>query len=315
MHGKHDNIVFVFGALRSGTTVFRLMLDAHPQIGNPGEMDFLFDFLRKDSNHDTGWRYDLEALQASRIFQANQLNIPQNLTGLDLLDSFLEQIKERRPGKTLSINLHRHIDTAFDVIPNIRVLHMLRDPRDVARSSIQMGWAGTLYHGVDHWLKTETEWSNISTDVSPEQILEISYETLFQDIDDTLRRVCTFFQVPFDPNMLRYHENTTYGPPDMSLIEQWKRKCTPQELAEMESRAGPLMELRGYKRAQPHITLNSLQKAKLELRNKATIWKFGMARFGVATYLAEKLTRRVGLKTAHSRLARRMQQISIQHLK
>ena len=32
---KGDPPVFVFGALRSGTTVFRLMLDAHGEIRNP----------------------------------------------------------------------------------------------------------------------------------------------------------------------------------------------------------------------------------------------------------------------------------------
>jgi len=39
-----DPPVFVFGALRSGTTVFRLMLDAHGEIRNPGEADYLVDY-------------------------------------------------------------------------------------------------------------------------------------------------------------------------------------------------------------------------------------------------------------------------------
>jgi hypothetical protein len=42
---NHQDIVFVYGALRSGTTVFRLMLDSHPKISNPDEMDFLFDHV------------------------------------------------------------------------------------------------------------------------------------------------------------------------------------------------------------------------------------------------------------------------------
>jgi hypothetical protein len=62
-----SDIVFVYGALRFGTTVFRLMLDAHPQIANPGEMDFLFDYLYPDHTHSTGWRYDLDGLKLDRI--------------------------------------------------------------------------------------------------------------------------------------------------------------------------------------------------------------------------------------------------------
>ena len=51
-----ERVIFVYGALRSGTTLFRLMLEAHPALSNAGEADFLFDFLSPDQNHATGWR-------------------------------------------------------------------------------------------------------------------------------------------------------------------------------------------------------------------------------------------------------------------
>jgi Sulfotransferase family len=38
---RESDLVFVAGALRSGTTVFRLILDAHPQVTSPGEFDFI----------------------------------------------------------------------------------------------------------------------------------------------------------------------------------------------------------------------------------------------------------------------------------
>lgn len=310
----HSDVVFVYGALRSGTTMFRLMLDTHPQIGNPGEMDFLFDYLTPDKSHGTGWRYDLDGLRSDRVFRAKDLSIPEGLSGLDLLDAFLSQIKARAGTAVVSINLHRRIDRVFQVLPHARVLHMLRDPRDVARSSIQMGWAGTLYHGVAHWIETERAWDRGTAGVDPSQIFEFSYEALFQNIDETLHAVCDFLETEFDPQMLRYHENTTYAPPDASLTEQWKRKCHPAELAEVESRAGALMETRGYERSQPPISLSGLHKLRLGLRNKLYVWKFGMKRFGVITYLAEKLTRRLGLKKPHRFYKRRIQDIATQYL-
>ena len=36
--------VIAYGALRSGTTLLRLMLDMHPGLSCPGETDFLLDF-------------------------------------------------------------------------------------------------------------------------------------------------------------------------------------------------------------------------------------------------------------------------------
>ena len=310
-----SDIVFVYGALRSGTTVFRLMLDAHPRISNPGEMDFLFDFLRPDKNHPTGWRYDIEALRAHRIFKGADLELPQGCDGLDLLDDFFAQLKARAPGKILSINIHRHVDRMFAVLPDARVVHMLRDPRDVARSSIQMGWAGTLYHGVGHWVDTERAWESSVQTFPDTQVLEITYEGLFRDVAGTLQAVCALFDVDYLPEMLSYHENTTYGPPDVKLIEQWKRKCGPQDLAELEARAGPLMTQRGYQVSQPQIQIGALRRAQLTLRNKLYRGRFGMKRFGVVMYWTEKLTRWVGLTSAHRLVRQRMDAITIQHLK
>jgi hypothetical protein len=312
---NHRDIVFTYGALRSGTTVFRLMLDAHPKISNPGEMDFLFDHITLDNSHPTGWRYDIDALQDDRIFRATGLTPPIGLVGLDLLDDFLAQLKARESAEVVSINLHRHIGKVLQIMPDVRVLHMLRDPRDVARSSIQMGWAGTLYHGVGHWIETERDWDSGTSNIRPEQTLEITYEGLFRDIDMTLHAVCDFFDVPFDPDMLRYHENTTYGPPDVSLTEQWKRKCAPAELEELESRAGDLMQARGYALSQPAIQLSSLRMARLVLRDTLYKWQFGMARYGAALYWAEKLTRWAGLKNAHRRYRHQIQQIVTKNLK
>ncbi len=315
MLGHHDDIVFVYGAMRSGTTVFRLMLDAHPQIGNPGEMDFLFDFLHPDSSHETGWRYDFDALHGSRIFREAGLDQPEGLTGLDLLDSFLTQLKARTGTDVISINLHNQISKTLQIMPKARVLHVVRDPRDVARSSIQMGWAGTLYHSVQHWVDTERDWDKAKAQISPEQAHDLTYEDLFRDIDSELRKVTEFFGVPFDPNMLGYHENTTYGPPDVSLTEQWKRKCTAPELEEIESRIVELMQSRGYAPSQPQTALSGLRKLKLAVQNKRYIWAFGMKRFGAFTFWAERVTRWAGLKTAHQVYRRRIQDIIGQEVK
>ncbi|WP_425596530.1 sulfotransferase, partial [Roseobacter litoralis] len=40
--------VVLYGALRSGTTLVRLILDAHPDICCPGERDFMVDSLYDD---------------------------------------------------------------------------------------------------------------------------------------------------------------------------------------------------------------------------------------------------------------------------
>lgn len=311
-----SDLVFVFGALRSGTTVFRLMLDAHPEIRNPGEMDFLFDHLVEDPAAPGGWRYDLDALRLDRIFRASRLEIRPSLTGLEQLGDFLDQLRDRHgQPPVLSINIHRNADRLLRILPEVRLIHMLRDPRDVARSSIQMGWAGTLYHGVAHWMKTEAAWDRIATQVPADHLLTLSYERLFEATEDSLSEVCRFLGLDYTSAMLTYHENTTYGPPDPSLVRQWQRKSAPEDIALLEHRAGDLMKRRGYEPSSAAPAPGLPRLGRLAVSNKMSVWKFGVTRFGATTYFGEKLTRWLKWNSRNRAIRLRMDEMTTRHLK
>ncbi|WP_280952567.1 sulfotransferase family protein [Roseovarius aestuariivivens] len=311
-HLVSGNPVFVFGALRSGTTVFRLMLDAHPRIKNPGEADYLFDYLHQSDKGQ--WRYDLDALRADRIFNAQELKIPAGVDGLRLLEAFLRQLDEKAPG-ILTLNVHRNIQRLHAALPGTRLLHMLRDPRDVARSSIGMGWSGNSYHGVDHWIRTETQWSAVEKSVNPNNVLELHYEDLFADCPSTLKRVCEFLGVPFDPAMLTYHETSSYSPPDRSLVKQWTRNASQNEIVWIEHKAGALMRARGYETATPGTAPSLLRKVFLFLTNKLAVWKFGIRRYGASVFLLEKLTRWLRIGKLNHGYREIMQREDIKRLK
>lgn len=303
-------IVFVYGALRSGTTVFRLMLDAHPKIANPGEMDFLFDFIHPDQTHPTGWRYDVEALKQNRIFQVHGATIPDGIDGLDLMQSILDELHAAHQGMILSINIHRHVDKIIAIMPGVRIIHMVRDPRDVACSSIVMGWAGTPYHGVGHWIETETAWSASMDAVSVSPGFELQYETLLAKPEETLQDICAFLSTPFDQKMMSYYHGTTYSAPDASRVQPWRRtKYSERDMALVETRAGHLMQSRGYPPELPPAQFNAFSKAYLIARNKLAVWKFGINRYGFPVFFGEKITRKIGLSKARNRLKQDMNRI------
>lgn len=307
-------VVFVFGALRSGTTVFRLMLDGHPDIKNPGEVDFLFDFLTPDTTHHSGWRYDRKGLAENRVFLGSGLHLTDGKEGLDLLADFLDQYEARGDG-VLTLNIHRNVGRALKVLPAARIIHMLRDPRDVARSSIGMGWAGTLYSGVDHWIKTETEWQAIGPTLATDRVHTLKYENLFRDIETELRSICAFLEVDFEPKMLNYHENSTYEPPDVSLVEQWRRKSTAGEIALVEGKAQGLMRPNGYEPTGEGRHPSGAEHLWLLVKNRFLVWRTGVRRFGFTTYFLEKLTRYCRLEKLHRRLQTRMRDQSASFIK
>ncbi len=309
-----SNVVFVFGALRSGTTVFRLMLDGHPQIRNPGEVDFLFDFLSPDPSHPTGWRYDIAQLSVNRIFQASKLTLCRGKDGLDLLADFIGQYQARGDG-VLTLNIHRNIGRASQVLPEARIIHMLRDPRDVARSSIGMGWAGNLYFGVDHWIKTEMEWHDMAFAPDDPRVLTLKYETLFRRIEEELRRVCKFLGVPFQQAMLEYHLNSTYSPPDVSLVEQWRRKSTLDEVALVEGKTAPLMQALGYEMASAGRQPTHLERGRLKVGNRLAIWATGIKRHGFGTYVLEKISRYCRMEKLNDQMTARMRSSMSRYVK
>lgn len=303
MTGTEAPPVFVFGALRSGTTVFRLMLNAHEQVYNPGEVDFLFDFLRPDTTHPTGWRYDREALALNRIFGAHGLDLPEGVDGLDLLHDLIGQFRARAPGHVLTMNVHRLADRIAATMPEARFVHLLRDPRDVARSSVGMGWAGISYYGVDHWIATERGWA--AAGIPEGRVLTLKFEALMADIEAHLTEVCGFLGVPFSPAMLDYHLDTTYGPPDPRIAEQWRRKATPREIALLEAKCGDMIASLGYASGGAPRHPGAAERAALHARNTALRWQASVRRFGLPLLVATRLSRWTGPRRLHQDLRRR----------
>jgi hypothetical protein len=120
----------------------------------------------------------------------------------------------------------------------------LRDPRDVARSAIGMGWAGNVFHGLGSWIDTEDGWSVAIARNRP-LVHEVRYEDLVAHPEATLTDLCAFLGLAFDPAMLAYDTQSTYGKPDARLTYQWKRKLTPRQVRQVEARLGPRLAAGG----------------------------------------------------------------------
>ncbi|WP_096787997.1 sulfotransferase [Rhodobacter sp. CZR27] len=307
--------VFVYGAMRSGTTMFRLMLNGHGRIANPGEVDFFFSFLKKDPTHATGWRYDLEALRIDRIFQGSRLLLADGKDGLDLLADFMRQHSERNPGKILTYNIHHTLAEAVELFPDARIIHMLRDPRDVAYSSIGMGWAHSVFYGIDHWISSERQWELPSARLPEGNVLTLRYKRLLLDIEPQLRAVCDFIGTSYDPGMVRYHEMSTYSAPDAKLMEQWRGKGCRSDIELIEGKAGDLMAARGYPPETPGRRPGALERLILYVRHKLHLVRVGTRRFGVVLFWGEKLSRWTGLQKPHRDFRNRMNLIDMKLLK
>ena len=305
--------VFVVGAVRSGSTMFRLMLDAHPQLSNPGEFDFLIERVAGNGQLPDVRQYR-RWLSTNRTFQGTGLKVDPSLNYVELIQSFIDQL--RRDGRVLTMNMHLHFDRLPVLFPAARYIHLVRDPRDVARSSIGMGWAGNLYRGVDIWATAERCWDRLAATLTPDRYLEVRYETLLQNVSGELARVCGFLGVDYSAKMLTYPSQSTYAAPDAQLTYQWKGRCRPRELQWVDWKLGSMLAERkyepgGFGAQQPTL----LDRLTIAIQDKYYRIRFRIRLYGFSLYLGNLLASRARIPAWQDSCQRRMNQIDVRSLK
>ncbi len=208
---------FIVGATRSGTTLLRLMLDAHPEMAIPSETHFIPDLIKAYRLESTSPERLAEVVTAHRRWgdfhlDANDLlerfRAIDPLTPGDAIRAFFELYAERE-GKPRwgdkTPGYVREMHRIESVLPEARFVHLIRDGRDVALSVLDMNWGpSTVPEAAFRWKKRILR--------AREQVprighyVEIRYEDLVRDTEATLRRVCEFVELPYNEAMLRYHE-------------------------------------------------------------------------------------------------------------
>lgn len=309
-----NEIFFVCGALRSGSTLLHLIIDKNPKLSNPGEFDFFFDKITIDGE-EPELNYYESWLATHRIFNHKELLFPEAANSYkEVLCDFIDQIEEK--DKKLFINIHRNFHLVLNYFPNAKYIHLLRDPRDVARSTIAMGWAGNVYTGVDHWLESEESWDKLEKCIQPENYIELRYEDFVSKPEISLKKLCKFVGVDYDELMLNFHESSTYKPLDSSLILQWKNKLSENQISLIEAKIKMVMKSFPYDYSGlPEIKISNLHHILLKLQDKLYKLKFKFCRYGYSTTLKEIIYRKLRFHTKYKKIRLVMNEVELKHLK
>jgi sulfotransferase family protein len=236
--------VFLVGCERSGTTLLRLMLDHHPEIAFEKEFDFVVTQIA-----DTGALPPLDSyLDWIATVRNADFAIDRSLDYRALVSDFLRQKQAASGGKPqVGATVHRNFDRLRFLWPDARYIHLVRDPRDVARSVVQKGWAGNVYQASEFWVAAESCWDSLVDHLASDQAIEIRYEDLVTRTEAVLTDICRFVGVEYSERMLEYRADAPqYPAPDPNLVAQWTRKLSPEDVAAVEVRTSPLMQSRGY---------------------------------------------------------------------
>ncbi|MDG2022727.1 MAG: sulfotransferase [Phycisphaerales bacterium] len=196
--------VFVTGMPRSGTSLVDRIIDAHPLAGGVGEFTGIEQFAAR-----------LQAATDPR------LPVPECFGGMQSPqwkaegERYVERLRRLMPDAERVVNKSlmnaNLLGLIARLLPGSRVIHVLRDPRDVAISCMmgefrpsampwttKIDWVASVWDAsrrlMDHWEK-----------VLDLPILEVRYERLVTDPATEFPRIIEFLGLPWDDACLEFH--------------------------------------------------------------------------------------------------------------
>ena len=228
--------VFIVGQFRSGSTLLEQILSAHSEI-------------------DTGGELTLLPILAGRYLAP----YPQSLSNLsyektsNLREAYLEGLRLRLPNATGIVTDKRpdnfyHVGLILRMLPDAKILHTVRDPRDTCLSnyflhlSHQQPHALSLSHLGHHfraYQRVMAHWKAIA----PDRILDVDYDSMVQDPEAEIRKTLDFLNVPFEPACLDFQKSE--APVKTASVWQVREPLYQHSSGRWrnyESHLGPLLE-------------------------------------------------------------------------
>lgn len=309
-----DRFVVVAGSPRSGTSLLRTVLsgsahlcvhktephyflELHQRFGPtiktvPEAVEFLV-------NHE---KFPVEDVPADDVRRA--LDGRSTITLAELLLTtyrLLNRANGSRPIVLKHPAFILHLDLIKKLLPNLVVIHSIRDPRANVQSQ-RTRWPSTsVWEAASKWrasISAGRDWQRRGE--TP--YLEVRYEDLVTAPEPTCARICQFLGIPFEPSLLAFdHVEREWNPTrpgegskrhyqgfEQQRIDKWKKFMTPSDIKLIEDRCREGMKLFGYELTAPEVEARQYVPYYFKERRKALKRSFRRfrknVRRGVATW-------------------------------
>ena len=200
------DLAMIVGAQRSGTTWLQLLCAAHPKIAGGEELHLFSHYV----GHIVHTYY--EDLRKWTANKGVGQGLPSLLTPAEFdaaikqfCTTTLSHLIKGKPGAELAIEktpdhvLHLHYIRLL--YPDVKVVHVIRDPRDVVESQLAAakswgdGWAAkSVAEAAERWVDWVSKGRAYGKDAA--KYIEVRYESLLNDGPRELARVYEFLGYP-----------------------------------------------------------------------------------------------------------------------
>ena len=302
--------LFIVGAPRSGTKLFRDLLRQHPRVAIPlYETELLprliqiaprFGDLAEPANFQRMYAWASRQMYFRYMADDGALITweawHKSCRAYDVAGVFEGLVRHDAPAPwgsdviwgDKSPNYRMHVPALAKLYPTARFIHLIRDARDVCLSSYK-AWGKNILRNAQRWADEVALCRRDCAALGAERAMELRYEDLIADVEGQQRRVSAFLGLPFDAAMTRpgrVSENLgdTKGADRVVAgnSEKW-RELPEATLRRVEALAGAQLQSLGYTLAlppQPPARLSAAEQQALRAADGVNLLRFRVKEWG-----------------------------------
>lgn len=194
---KDPGVIFICGLFRSGSTLVERILSGHDALRAGGELNILPRLTQTFSP----WP------DAARVATAQDF--------ARLADTYQSQVQALRPGRGDLMDKRPdnflNIGLIMSLFPEARIVHTVRDPRDVCLSNWMLHLDPSMPQALDlddmaHWHQQYERLMAYWKSRWPDAIIDVSYDRLVSHPTDETRRLLDFLDLPWSEDLLDFSQ-------------------------------------------------------------------------------------------------------------
>jgi len=283
--------VFLVGSPRSGTTMLKRMINAHPLVAITRETHWIPRYYEKRKGVTEDGRiterlieylfehHRFEQMKMKRSALLKIVRDQPELTYTSLVSQIFDNYGRRKKKPLVGDKTPtyvRKLPILHKLWPAARIVHLIRDGRDVWLSMKNWRMASKAAGKFESWnvdpLVTTALWWKALVGmgrrdgkvIGSDLYCEFKYEHLVAQPDVECRELAHFLGLPHVEAMERYYEGRTQSGEKLSANaawlpptpgrRDWRSQMEAKDIEKFEAVAGELLEELGYERRCPKIS-------------------------------------------------------------
>lgn len=199
--------IFIVGQPRTGTTLIERIITAHSDVESAGELQQFAMSIKRLSDMSSP-----KPMTAAIIAKAATID-PAALGGL-----YLETTRAIRPDTPRFVDKmpvnYLYVPLIAAAFPNVKIIHVTRDPLDSCLSSFKQLFAGAYYHSYDmqemarhhvRYRRLMKQW----TEMFGPKMLTVNYEQTVENTSVSARKVIKYLDLDWQDECLDFHKQSS----------------------------------------------------------------------------------------------------------